>query len=243
MDKTQLEQYKKEQNYNLYQLELDYYQHLILSKIFEKFSTIYFKGGTCLQKCYGIKRFSEDLDFNYKDIDIKKIIKIIEETFEEKIQNYNETKFGISFSISFKGILYQDNEQSKCKISFDFRHNDTYLEPLKIIIRPTYKDLPNYFLLALSEQEILAEKVRAILTRYKARDIFDLNELIRNKININKELINTKLKTYNKEFNIKEFEEKLEEKRKIYEEEISKLTKIYESFDYCKKNILNAFKQ
>ena len=64
MEKNELSVYKSKLNYNLGQLELDYYQHLILSKIFEKYNTIYFKGGTCLQKCYGIKRFSEDLDFN-----------------------------------------------------------------------------------------------------------------------------------------------------------------------------------
>lgn len=76
MEKNELRTYSQKMNYNLGQLELDYYQHFILHKLFEKFNTIYFKGGTCLQKCYGIKRFSEDLDFNYKSIKISEIIKI-----------------------------------------------------------------------------------------------------------------------------------------------------------------------
>jgi predicted nucleotidyltransferase component of viral defense system len=243
MEKNELRTYSQKMNYNLGQLELDYYQHFILHKLFEKFNTIYFKGGTCLQKCYGIKRFSEDLDFNYKSIKISEIIIFIEEMFETKITNYNKTPFGESFSVQFKGILYNGESQSMCKISFDFRENDTYNEPLKIIIRPIYKDLPQYFLLALNEEEILAEKIRAIITRYKARDVYDLNELLINEVKINFELINKKLKTYNKVFEEKEFEEKLEEKRKIYDEEMKRLTNIYDDFDTCKKRILREIKK
>jgi len=242
MERKELEKYQQTLNYNLSQLELDYYHHMILGKLFETFNTIYFKGGTCLQKCYGIKRFSEDLDFNYENLDIKEIIRFIEKIFEEKITNYNETRFGTSFTIRFKGILFNGDERSKCRITFDFRHNDTYNTPLKKIIRPAYADLPQYFLLALDEEEIAAEKIRAITTRYKARDVYDLNELILNKVNINLNLANKKLATYNKTFSKDEFEERLEEKRKIYDEEMKRLTSIYDDFNSCKKRILNAIK-
>lgn len=243
MEKIELESYKNKTKYNLAQLELDYYQHLTLAKIFEKYNNIYFKGGTCLQKCYGIKRFSEDLDFNYKKINIKEFITYIEKTFETKIKEYNKTKFGISFSIKIKGILYEGTERSECKISFDLRENDTYKKTLKKIIRPIYADLPQYFLLALNEEEILAEKIRATITRYKARDIYDLNELLLNKVAIDLNLINKKLATYNKKFDIEELEEQIEEKRKIYDEEMSRLTNIYDDFETCKKRILETIKK
>lgn len=240
MEKNELQTYTSKLNYNLGQLELDYYQHYIIAKIFEKFNTIYFKGGTCLQKCYGIKRFSEDLDFNYTTLKITEIIEFIETIFETKIINYYETKFGVSFSIKFKGILFDGSTQTMCKISFDFRNKDIYNKPLKKIIRPIYKDLPQYFLLALDEEEILSEKIRAILTRYKARDVYDMNELLLNEVKINWELVNKKLKTYKKKFNKEEFEEKLEEKRSIYDEEMKRLTNIYDDFETCKKRILIA---
>lgn len=238
MEKNELIQYKTKTNYNLGQLELDYYQHLILSRLFEKFNTIYFKGGTCLQKCYGIKRFSEDLDFNFVEIEITELIGFIENTFKSKITDFYETKFGISFSIRFEGILFNGTNQSMCKMSFDFRNRDIYNQPLKYIIRPIYHDLPNYFLLALNKEEIVAEKVRAILTRYKARDVYDLNELLLNDVKIDFDLINKKLQTYNKTFNREEFVEKLEEKRTVYNEEMKRLTNIFDSFDTCKKLIL-----
>ena len=239
MEKIELRSYVSKLNYNLGQLELDYFQHFILGKLFERFNTVYFKGGTCLQKCYGIKRFSEDLDFNYTDVDINEIIRFIEDVFETKINNYYKTKFGVSFSIRFEGILFTGSSLSLCKISFDFRNKDIFNKPLKKIIRPIYKDLPNYFLLALNEEEILAEKIRAILTRYKARDVYDLNELLLNGINVDFELVNKKLKTYNKVFEITEFEMKLEEKRSIYNEEIKRLTNIFDDFETCKKRIID----
>jgi len=125
-----------------------------------------------------------------------------------------------------------------CKMSFDFRNRDIYNSPLKNIIRPIYHDLPNYFLLALNQEEILAEKIRAILTRYKARDVYDLNELLISGVPIDFELVNKKLQTYNKTFKREEFVEKLEEKRTIYVEEIKRLTTIFDDFDTCKKHIL-----
>ena len=182
--------------------------------------------------------FSEDLDFNFVDIEINEIIGFIESIFKTKIKDYYETKFGISFSILFEGILFNGTNQSMCKMSFDFRNRDIYNKPLKSIIRLIYHDLLNYFLLALDKEEILAEKVRAILTRYKARDVYDLNELLLNEVKIDFELVNKKLITYDKTFNPHEFTEKLEEKRTIYDEEIKRLTNIFDDFDTCKKRIL-----
>ena len=238
MEKHELQSYKQKTGYNLEQLELDYYQHYALSSLYKDFNTIYFKGGTCLQKCYGIKRFSEDLDFNYFKVQPGIIISYIENIFEEKITDFHKTRFGINFKIRFKGILYNGSNQSLCRLSFDFRDNDIYKQPIKKIIRPIYFDLPNYFLLALNTEEILAEKIRAILTRYKARDVFDLNELFINNIKVDFDLVNEKLKTFEKVYNRDEFEHKLEEKRNIYKQELQRLTDIYEDFDSCKENIL-----
>lgn len=242
MEKNELKKFAAKLGYNLYQAELDYYQHYILARLFERFNTLYFKGGTCLQKCYGIKRFSEDLDFNFIDIDIKEIIAFIEELLDSKIIDLFENRFGISFSIKFKGILYDGDSRTLCKISFDFRKGDISNEPLKRIIRPVYDDIQDYFLLAFNEEEILAEKIRAIITRYKARDVFDLYELLRKDISINIQLVNKKLRSYDLVFHMDEFIKKLREKKTIYDEEIQRLVKIYPSFEDCETLINSKIK-
>ncbi|MEI6434152.1 MAG: nucleotidyl transferase AbiEii/AbiGii toxin family protein [Bacteroidota bacterium] len=238
MEKEELNAYKIKTGYNLRQLELDYYQHLALAGIYREFNTIYFKGGTCLQKCYGIKRFSEDLDFNFFDLQSSKITSFLEELFQEKISGFHETKFGITFSIRIQGILFNGDNQTLCRISFDFRENDIYRAPMKKIIRPVYHDLSNYFILALDSGEILAEKVRAIMTRFKARDVYDLNELLLNDVQVDFDLINKKLNSYDQVFDRNVFSAKLEEKRKIYNQELQRLTRFFDEFDRCMENIL-----
>ncbi|MFT4283064.1 MAG: nucleotidyl transferase AbiEii/AbiGii toxin family protein [Candidatus Woesearchaeota archaeon] len=245
MIKKDLQKYESLLNYNLFQIELDYLQNLILKLLYEKYDTLYFKGGTCLQKCYGIKRFSEDLDFNYKNIDLNKLFSYLKNYFpyEFEIKKHNKTKFGDNFSLQIKGPLHMGSKQSTCKLLFDFRLNDTYKKPNLASITPPYKNIEKYDVLTLDEEEILAEKIRAIITRLKARDVFDLNELLLNKIKIDFKLINKKLSYYDKQFNMEEFEEKLEEKRKIYGVEMKRLTDIYQDFDTCKKRILKDVKK
>ena len=68
-----------------------------------------------MQKCYEIKRFSEELDFNYIDIEVEKITLLIENLFEAKIIDYYETRFGISYSIRFKGIFFMDQTNQSAK--------------------------------------------------------------------------------------------------------------------------------
>lgn len=244
MDKLELQTYKKGTKYSLGQLELDYYHHKVLSIIYKNFNTIYFKGGTCLQKCYGLKRFSEDLDFNYDNVDLDNIIDVIISELDEEIEISDKytSKFSTTFVIKIKGILYTGQDNSICKVSFDFRKGDIYLESKKLIIRPTYNDVENYFLLALNEEEILAEKVRAIITRFKGRDIFDLVELLYKEISINYDLIEKKLSTYDLNYSKKLLVEKVKEKEKIYENEISKLTDIYSSFKESLSIINEKFK-
>jgi predicted nucleotidyltransferase component of viral defense system len=114
MDLQGLKRHKEKTIYTLLQAELDYYQHLIPGKVYEKYNTLYFKGGTALQKCYGIKRFSEDLDFNYTGIDLEMLRGFIEKILNGKTTDHHENKFNTSFTIRFAGILYDGDPRSMC---------------------------------------------------------------------------------------------------------------------------------
>lgn len=94
--------------------------------------------------------------------------------------------------------------------------------------------------MALDTEEILAEKIRAVVTRFKARDVYDLNELLLNKVPVDFDLVDKKLSTYGMEFNRETFIRKLEEKRKIYIQELQRLTNVFNDFDSCVENILKS---
>lgn len=236
LTKQELKAYTDKDGYDLHQLELDYFQHVILSTLYRNHTNIFFKGGTCLQKVYGIKRFSEDLDFNYKDS-----IQAVEKTIQNLAgtpSDKNQTQYGTSFKTTFEGILYTGNPQSKCTVSYDFRKNDTYLEPQKHVIRPPYKDLSRYILLALHRKEILAEKIRAVLTRDKPRDLFDIHELLVERVPLDTDLVEKKLQSYDAVLTQDSLEHALNRKKQYYDEELSRLTEFYPSFEEAKEKIL-----
>ena len=62
--KEDLKEYGRTFGFNLGQAEKDYLQHIFLLFLSRNISNeLVFKGGTALQKIYGINRFSIDLDF------------------------------------------------------------------------------------------------------------------------------------------------------------------------------------
>lgn len=244
MIKNDLLKYKNMTGYNLSQVEIDYMQNILLNVLYRKYDKIYFKGGTCLQKCYGLRRFSEDLDFNYDTLSLQNLISYLNTHFpyEFEIKDINETVFGFSLKLSIKGILYDGTRSTTCRISLDFRKGDTYINKKLIKIKPLFQDIVEYSVIALSEEEILAEKIRAIITRNKARDLFDVYTLLKKKTTINKKLINLKLKSYDLVYSNKILKKSIDSKKRIYDTEISNLVKEYPSFEECKQMISLKFR-
>jgi predicted nucleotidyltransferase component of viral defense system len=102
--------------------ELDYFQNIFLFIISKKFSNeIIFKGGTALYKCFGLDRFSEDLDFNViKETNLEKIeqgLKPFKLNYEKEEKSFERSK-KIIFRI--KGPLYNGSRNSLCKLELDF---------------------------------------------------------------------------------------------------------------------------
>ena len=95
--------------------------------------------------------------------------------------------------IKAKGPLFT-TEKSHCFIRIEVNYREkTQLLPEIINIFQIYKDIPNFQIVSMNINEILAEKGRAVFTREKARDVYDI-WFILNKKNAekNEELINKK---------------------------------------------------
>jgi hypothetical protein len=224
--------------------ELDYFQNIFLFIISKKFSNeIIFKGGTALYKCFGLDRFSEDLDFNViKETNLEKIeqgLKPFKLNYEKEEKSFERSK-KIIFRI--KGPLYNGSRNSLCKLELDFSlREEVELKPVTKKIGTFMEEIPSFDILVMNQKEILAEKFRAILTRKKARDLYDIYFLLNKEINVNFDLVNKKLKYYSKEYNRKEFIKKLKEKEEIWQTEMSRLINNFPSFKeilkFIEKNI------
>ena len=246
ISKKELKNYKKIAQYNLGQAEKDYLQNIILFILYQEIGQeLIFKGGTALSKCFGSDRFSEDLDFtmlkkkNFQEI-IEKGLKRFFLEYEVKEIN-TENSLNLIFRI--KGPLYNGSRQSLCKIKLDFSKRETIEAAITNKKIGYYMDnLPVFEIVCMNLKEILAEKVRTIYTRNKARDVYDINFLINRKIDYDLKLINKKLSFYNLKFSVKTFKNKLLEKKGIWEREMKSLVKKTNDFEEVYQNIVNYFK-
>ena len=184
----------------------EYLQLFFLNEFYsEKESqNIFFKGGTALHLIYGSPRFSENLDFTV-EMEQKTFNKFISTLFK-KIEKKETITFkpkktitGKTFLLKSKSILFSNETY----INLDFSFREKILEPKKSIINTSYPILFTSYIYNLSKNEILAEKIRALLTRKitKGRDIYDMWYLLNQDANIDDKLINKKLKYYNLKLN------------------------------------------
>lgn len=236
-------------NITLSNAEKDYLQDLILFSIYSFIGReLVFKGGTCLYKIYKLDRFSEDLDFTLiKSVNIKKLCEKIISNFSllgirAILKESKEFKNEINLRFLINGPLYKGNKETQSFIPLNISLKEkTILEPLIESIIPIYKDIPAFDICAMHENEILAEKVRAIFTREKARDVYDLWFLLKKrKTKPDLKIINRKLALYNLKFNSKVFAERLEKMRGLWKIDLRNLlTTNISDYELVKLDILS----
>ena len=155
-------------------------QHENLSKV------IVFKGGTVLKKFYFEDyRYSEDLDFTLlgDKITNEQIFEWFKQTFEfvreeaniplEIIDNNEHEDGGINFYISYIGPLGGQRRNKKVKVDIS-RSEKLEFKPVKKEAFKVYSDIDEYQLLCYTLEEVLIEKMRSVIQRMQARDLYDI---------------------------------------------------------------------
>lgn len=159
----------------------EYFQHLFLSYFYQQPNSdkIFFKGGTALRILYNSPRFSEDLDFSSSISDIKAIEASILSTLEEieregvetSIQEAKMTSGGYLAIISF--II--SNSTISIQLEISLRERKKKGEAATI----ASDFIPSYTLMHLESEELIKEKIQALLSRKKPRDFYDVYFLLR----------------------------------------------------------------
>lgn len=209
-----------------HQLEKNYIQTIILNSLYQKISNeLVFKGGTCLFFLYGLPRFSEDLDFTLNgDINIKDLTKDVGKTLglmaiRHRIEQVKETESSIAFRVGAEGPLFT-KEIERCFVNVEISKREKVFGFHAKEIKSAYPDALSFVIPVMKEEEILAEKIRAIMTRNQARDVYDLWFLLERGIKINFGMVNDKLNFYNMKFTKKEFLNEIQEKEGIWKPEL-----------------------
>jgi predicted nucleotidyltransferase component of viral defense system len=190
-----IEEIKKQYPSDIHKFERgllrEYLQFLILEIIFNSnISTkLSFLGGTCLRIVHGIKRFSEDLDFDNKELSSKEFTSLAKK-IEQELQRQGfdveikvTKKKAIHCHVKFSNILFEnklsDIKTEKIDVQIDtFDQGYEYKSELYLLnkfnvfkqIRVTPKEI------------ILSQKLWTITqrSRAKGRDFYDIIYLLQN---------------------------------------------------------------
>lgn len=211
--------------------ELDYIQDIALLNLSREYgSKLVFKGGTCLYKAYQLNRFSEDLDFTAKPgFKAKEVFRRLPYFFS--LLNINSTvkieQFGKALNIYLKilGPLYDGNKGTMTTLVLNISSRERVLLPVqRLPYTPLYRELRPFDLFVMDEREIMAEKVRTIYERNKARDVYDLWYLLKwKRITAEAKLLIKKLSASGFRFTQQSFLEKIQEKEESWKKDLGGL--------------------
>lgn len=197
--------------------ERDYIQHLVLWLLYSRGQELAFKGGTALRIVYGGSRYSEDLDFNGPaDVALLRALwdKVVSGLLDFGVaaESRNEwtSAVGYSFDISFCGPLHDGRDRSKGKVRIDVNRRQEHTDTRRELITSAYADVRPFVITALTPEHLMAEKVRALLMRGKARDLYDVWLLLRQGVEPDQALIEAKLTFYEIEWSPDQLSKTLE---------------------------------
>lgn len=197
--------------------ERDYVQHLLLFTLFTRTQAMTFKGGTALRVVYGGVRYSEDLDFNGPPG-----LPEVQRTWGQAVEALED--FGLlahlrhawvsetdySFDVSYQGPLYDRRDRSKGKVRVDVNLRQEAAESRRELVAPEYDDLRPFVVTVLTREDLLAEKVRALLVRGKPRDAYDIWLMARQGVQVEPERVARKLAWYGRAYSSEEVQAALE---------------------------------
>lgn len=177
----------------------EYLQAAFLQKLYRRAPArqIYFKGGTAIHLLLGAPRFSEDLDFS---------VTLEAAAFGEYIATalkWMETEEGVSWkekeSLAGRQFLLTAEPAVlpyPTYVTLDFSFREPVYMPQRSVLRTAYPLIFTSFVHHLSAEELLAEKIRALMTRQKGRDLYDLWYLLSKGVQIRSDLVAAKLAYY-----------------------------------------------
>lgn len=249
--KDELKKIADAKRLSLENAEKDYLLEVMLFYIYSEFcDLLVLKGGTALYKIYNLNRFSEDLDFtlNRRRFNLTKFLNKTMRSMsligiDGKVRKIERYRNEINVKLHFKGPLYDGKKESLCFTSLNISLREKIVRDVKKeLIIPMYREIPSFEVFLMDEIENIAEKVRAIMTRNKPRDVYDLWFLLKRDIKPEMVLIEKKLKIYKIKFSFNRFLKSLEEKRAFWDTDLKGLI-IGDLVDFgrVKKDIISVF--
>ena len=210
---------------------------------------LHFKGGTALRIVYGSPRFSEDLDFN-SDLPSAETLGLLRATVAELsmfgiegiVRNERAHAQGLGFDLSYQGPMYDGRSGTKGKVRVDVSLRREPVQVARPLVQSQYDDVESFIINVLTLEQIFAEKVRALMVRGKARDVYDLWFLANKGVRADRGLLNQKLALYNMSFEPKGLDKALRMAQADWTRDLEPLLAVTPDFAQVRTVVLAAFR-
>jgi predicted nucleotidyltransferase component of viral defense system len=240
--KAELVAVSKKEKIPLGTVEKDYVLTSVLKQIYESEfkESLVFKGGTALHKLYLFKRFSVDLDFTeLKKIDTTALKKVIEhQDIKSRIKDIDTIGKSIRITLGYVSALEFAN-----RIFLDISKREQPVIPLvkKTIHSPFFE---SFDVLTFQLEELLAEKIRALMQRKKPRDYLDIYYIAESgEADFKKaiEIAEEKLSPFKEHVDKRKIEEDTELVQSLWKQDLREILPSIPDFDDVLKKIMDIF--
>lgn len=184
----------------LHILEQDYVQALFLQELYREADDVAFKGGTFLKHAHGLDRFSEDLDFTrlaptpLDDVFDETAAALERYALQATIDRVDRRPDSMLARLRYEGPLYDGSDRSRGSVELEVStRDDVVREPDWRRLFFPYPETRAVTALCLRIEEALAEKLRALSTRTRGRDLYDCWFLLQQGIEIVPDLFEAKM--------------------------------------------------
>lgn len=166
-------------------LEREYLQYAFLHSLAADADGLVLRGGTMLRIAHGHPRYSEDLGFvrlhSRKEAEASlqaALADVVHWGIRARADDPERGKDTTIWQIRFRGPLWgASRSENGIKVEAATTH-DHALEPEANILGPKYPDIPAFTMPTQDRRETTAEKVRGLVERDVARDLYDLAHLV-----------------------------------------------------------------
>lgn len=248
MDRDQLRRIAGREKVPLGTVEKDYITSAVLAALsdYPESDKMAFKGGTCIKKVYfPLARFSVDLDFSCPERVSRPLFEYLQLGLASKqvhgvqfmdVVEEERNDSGARFSLKHKET---SGHASSVKLDLSFREKPSAQPQLKEVLNPFGYALPSCRVMALTLEEILSEKIRAVIARNAPRDVYDVWFLLTNKVHLRLDFVAEKLKVLKRDrsFDPGLFASRIEEQREAWQRDLGPLMGAVPDFDRVKREI------
>ena len=192
----------------------EYLQILLLSYLYKLKNSdkLFFKGGSAIRLIYGAFRFSEDLDFTSAlesgstiSLFDKAVSNLRQELPEVKTESFEKKQNSIVSRIKY----FPAKNAYPLGIHLEISIREKPLTKETSQIETLFPISPYPIINHLSAEEILSEKIRAILKRTKGRDLFDAWFLMSKGIRLNWSMVKKKMEFYGEKISLEKLVSKI----------------------------------